>query len=189
MEVTCEAERTTDGEEIIHRTPNTSNDPNGFYSSDYFADNLLDYLASRSPADHAKPFFAFLPFTAPHFPLQCPREFREPYKGIYDEGPEVLRQRRIRSLKEKGIVGQETVAHEVVEPWLAEWKNLSSEEKAKSSRSMEVFAGMVSNLDFNVGKVVDYLKSTGEKVRYILYLRENIFEGGGNIVTELICLR
>lgn len=76
--------------------------PEGFYSSDAFGDKLLQYLKER---DQSRPFFAYLPFSAPHWPLQAPREIVEKYRGRYDAGPEALRQERLARLKEAGPGG------------------------------------------------------------------------------------
>lgn len=54
--------------------PNTTNDPKGFYSSDYYADKFIEYLDER-PGN--KPWFGFLSFTAPHWPLQAPKAVRD----------------------------------------------------------------------------------------------------------------
>lgn len=60
-----------------YRTPNKSEDPNGFYSTDYYTNRLIQYFENRSEEDHSKPFFAFLAYTAPHWPLQCSKAQRE----------------------------------------------------------------------------------------------------------------
>ena len=70
--------------------------PEGFYSSDAFGDKLLQYLKER---DQSRPFFAYLPFSAPHWPLQAPREIVKKYRGRYDAGPEALRQERLARLR------------------------------------------------------------------------------------------
>ena len=75
--------------------------PKDFYSTTSFTDQLLDYFKDR---DNDKPFFAYLPFTAPHWPLQAPQEAIEKYKGMYDDGPDALRQRRLDKLVELGLV-------------------------------------------------------------------------------------
>lgn len=62
----------------------------GFYSSDYFATRLLEFLEQRE--DSSKPFFSYLPFSAPHWPLQCSKEDRDRYAGVYDDGPDAVSQ-------------------------------------------------------------------------------------------------
>jgi arylsulfatase len=56
---------------------NTTGELEGFYSTDYYTDRLIQYFEDRSETEKEKPFFAFLPFTAPHWPLQCPKEQRD----------------------------------------------------------------------------------------------------------------
>ena len=63
---------------------NTANEyKKGFYSSTTYTDTLIDYLEDRPTEDKDKPFFAFLPFAVPHWPLQCSKEDREKYKVRY----------------------------------------------------------------------------------------------------------
>jgi len=109
-----------------------------------------------------EPFFAFLPFSAPHWPLQCDKADREKYKGVYDDGPGSLRERRLAKLKELGFFDNDVKPHQVVVDATPEWENQNDEERGLSARAMECYAGMVEGIDRNCGKVFDYLKSTGE---------------------------
>ena len=60
---------------------NTANDPEkGFYSSTFYTDKLIEYFGARSSEEKEKPFFAMLPFAAPHWPLQCSQADREKYR-------------------------------------------------------------------------------------------------------------
>jgi arylsulfatase A-like enzyme len=127
----------------VIRKANRTNDPNGFFSSNFYASNLIEYLSDR-PAD--KPFFAFLPFSAPHWPLQVDKSYRDKYRGVYDAGPEVLRQQRLTRLRELGLIPKDVVPHEVVAPEETEWSRLTDEERKLSARAMETYAGMVENM-------------------------------------------
>jgi arylsulfatase len=62
---------------LIFSPANTTEDPHGFYSTDYYTDYLIKYLEARSDEDLSKPFFGFLPYTAPHWPLQCSKAQRD----------------------------------------------------------------------------------------------------------------
>ncbi|KAJ9613224.1 hypothetical protein H2200_003166 [Cladophialophora chaetospira] len=154
-----------------------------FYSSRSFTTKLLEYFEERSEDQKQQPFFAYLPFTAPHWPLQAPEEDCREYQGLYDGGPDVLRQQRLQRLEELGIIAPETKAHEVFalpidRPLSKEWIDLSAEEKKFSSRTMEVFAAMVQNMDKNIGRVISYLKSTGDYDNtLILFMSDNGAEG------------
>lgn len=154
--------------------------PEGFYSSDFYASKMIEYLEERSNEDKEKPFFAYLPFSAPHWPLQAPKASVDRYRGVYSDGPSALRLRRLARLKAMGLVPEDVVPHEVVasagEP--ADWPDMTADERAKSARSMEVFAGMVDRMDENIGRVVEYLRRTGQYDNtYILFMSDNGAEG------------
>ena len=128
---------TRDGAKVEFE-PNANH--SGFYSTDVYADNMIDYLEER-PKD--KPFFAYLPFSAPHWPLQCSPEDRDAYKGVYDQGPDVLREQRLANLRRLGIVGNVTPSP-VIASEVSEWSHMSDDERLLSARSMEVYSGMVT---------------------------------------------
>lgn len=157
-----------------------------FYSSDYYTDTLLRYLRERSPEDE-RPFFAYLPFQAPHWPLQAPDESIAPYRGRYDAGPDVLREQRLDALKRLGLCPPDVEAHPVVADGAPEWDDMTDDERARSARSMEVYAGMVDRMDWNIGRVVDYLSETGELDNtVVIFLSDNGAEGA---IVEAMPLR
>lgn len=152
--------------------------PDGWYSSDGYGDKMLHYLKDRHESKDDRPFFGYLPFTAPHWPLQAPKEYIAKYKGVYDDGPDALRLKRLQRLKDLGMVPQDVEPHPVVADEVKEWDELTAEEKAKSCRAMEVFAAMVEVIDDNVGKVVDYLEATGELDNtFVCFMSDNGAEG------------
>ncbi|KAJ6594183.1 alkaline-phosphatase-like protein [Mycena capillaripes] len=159
----------------VEMQANINNSATDFFSSDYYASNLIQYLDER-PKD--KPFFAYLPFAAPHWPLQVSKEYRDKYKGMYDEGPEVLRQRRLAKLKELGLISADAVPHEVVAPGSSEWGKMTKEERELSARAMETYAGMVENMDWNIGRVLEQLEKIGERENtLIVFHSDNGAEG------------
>jgi arylsulfatase A-like enzyme len=151
--------------------------PDDFYSSDYFADRLVQYFQERAP-DEDRPFFAYLPFQAPHWPLQAPKESIAKYRGRYDAGPDVLRDARLKALKEMGLCAPDVVPHPVVPDNWPDWADMTPDEQALSARAMEVYAGMIERMDWNIGKVTDYLAKTGELDNtFILFCSDNGAEG------------
>ncbi|NDY91797.1 arylsulfatase [Ideonella livida] len=139
--------------------------PPGFYSSDGFTDKLLAYLQEGTPpAGASRPFFAYLAFTAPHWPLHAPDADIARFAGWYDEGFEVIRERRLARQRALGLLTESEVPH----PGLTgskdypRWAQLTPAQQREQARKMEVYAAMVHNLDRNVGRVVDYLKRTGQ---------------------------
>lgn len=161
--------------------------PDGWYSSDGYGDKMVDYLKDWHQANSGKkeekdedrrPFFGYLPFTAPHWPLQAPREYIEHYRGVYDEGPDVLRQKRLQRLKELGMIRDDVEAHPVVAEEIKEWADYTPSEQKLSCTAMEVYAGMVEAIDANVGKVVDYLSSIDELDNtFVCFMSDNGAEG------------
>jgi arylsulfatase len=147
--------------------------PANFYSSDYFADTLIDQLrTTRAGPEGKKPFFAYLAFTAPHAPLQAPPEAIAKYKGRYDAGYDVLRAARIRRQAELGLIDPAVRPHRPVDT--VPWDSLSPAEKQVSARKMEIYAAMVDRLDKAVGRVVAELKASGEyDDTLIVFLSDN----------------
>ncbi|RJE25327.1 Arylsulfatase [Aspergillus sclerotialis] len=152
--------------------------PEGWYSSDGYGDKMVNYLKDWKNDRKDQPFFAYLPFTAPHWPLQAPREYIEHYRGVYDDGPDELRLKRLQRLKELGMIRDDVQPHPVVAEEVKEWNDYTPEEKKLSCAAMEVFAGMVECIDANVGKVVNYLESIGELDNtFVCFMSDNGAEG------------
>jgi arylsulfatase len=139
--------------------------PEDFYSTEFYADKIIEFINEDKHSD--KPFMAYLSFTAPHWPLQAPKESIERFKGKYDEGYEVFFERRLARQKELGLVSDDTSGH----PLLLQkpWDELSEEERLKETRAMEIYAAMVNDLDTHVGRVIQTLKDTGEYDNTVIF--------------------
>ena len=139
---------------------------------------MISYIQNRTAEEKEKPFFGYLAFTATHWPLQCLPEDRDLHKGKYDAGPDVLRSQRIERLIELGLVPSDVRPHPVVAPGVPEWSAMSKEDQRVSARAMEVFAGMVTGMDRGIGKVVEYLRESGELDNtVIMFMSDNGAEG------------
>ena len=117
--------------------------PEQWYSSNGYGDKMLQYLKDWKEKDEDRPFFAYYPFSATHWPLQAPKEYIDHYRGVYDEGPEVLRQKRLASLVKLGMIAPDTEAHPVVADEVEGWEDLNDMERQMSCKAMETYAGMV----------------------------------------------
>jgi arylsulfatase len=115
----------------------------------------------RENRGDGKPFLAYLAFAAPHDPVQVPEPWRSKYKGQYADGYESLRVKRTNAAKKSGVFSADVEASER-HPMVKPWSSLSNEEKAWQQAQMEVYAGMVDNLDYHFGRVVQFLKDIGE---------------------------
>src|SRR3546814_124428 len=136
--------------------------PSDFYSSDYFASRLIAYLGERPRTKTARnPFFAYLSFTAPHWPLQAPSEDIARYRRRYDEGFDRLRERRLARQRELGILAPNVVPH-TPRNRDGSWDSLTADQQVLAARNMEIYAAMVDRLDQNVGRVIEALRASGE---------------------------
>lgn len=149
--------------------------PKGAYSTDLFTDKLLGYLAE--PRKDRQPFFAYLAFSAPHWPLMAPDADIAKYRGRYDAGPEALAAQRLQREKALGLVPADATPHAMV--GVTPWARLTAEERASSARRMEVYAAMVDRLDRNVGRVIEALRASGQLDNtLIVFTADNGPEGG-----------
>lgn len=155
--------------------------PDDFFSTNYFTDKLISYLESGK--NSGKPFFAYAAYTAPHWPLQAPTEYRDRYRGVYDAGYDVIRNGRIARQKQLGLIpanftAAEPIATQNAPQKYGKWNELSTEQKALEARRMEIYAGMVENLDANIGRVIEYLKRNNlYENTLIFFVSDNGAEG------------
>ncbi len=147
--------------------------PADFYSSDYFTDKFISFLPDGKDK---RPFFGYLAFTAPHYPIQAPVEDIKRYAGKYDAGYDVLRQQRLQRLKALKMIPDTVTAHDPSSP--TRWTDLTPEQKRIESRTMEAYAAMVDRLDQNVGRLVAELKKRGQYDNtVIMFMSDNGPEG------------
>ncbi|KTE38413.1 arylsulfatase [Sphingopyxis sp. HIX] len=147
--------------------------PADFYSSDYFATRLIDFLGERAKESEGQPFFAYLAFTAPHWPLQAHPEDIARYAGRYDDGFDALRERRLARQRALGILAPDVVPH-TPRNRDGSWDSLTADQQRTAARNMEIYAAMVDRMDRNVGRVVEALRASGELDNtVILFLADN----------------
>jgi len=133
--------------------------PKDYYATKTYTDKLIGFIdANRGDG---KPFFAYFAPQAPHDPYHLPREWRSRHVGEYDKGWDAVRQARLKRQIELGILPAGTQLSERM--WfLPDPIVLAPATRAILGRKMELYAGMVENLDFHVGRLIDRLKKIGE---------------------------
>lgn len=148
--------------------------PDDFYSTDYYTDQLIEYLEETRNSE--KPFFAYAAYTAPHWPLQAPREYLDKYQGRYDSGFEQIRKERIERVRKLGLLPEDFVAASTMpaSEKFPKWDQLTEKERRYEARKMEIYSAMVDNLDDNVGRLFDYLRETGQyENTMIVFISDN----------------
>jgi arylsulfatase A-like enzyme len=133
--------------------------PDDYYATKTYTDKLIGYIdANRGDG---KPFFAYVSHQAPHDPYHLPKDWRNRHVGEYDKGWDAVREARLKRQVELGIMPAGTELAErmwfVPDPIV-----LAPASRAILGKKMELYAGMVENLDFHVGRLVDHLKKIGE---------------------------
>ena len=141
-----------------------------FYATDAVTDHALDFLnlAKKTPD---KPWFLYLAYNAPHFPLHAPPEEIAKYKDRYHGGWDQLRSQRLARMKELEIVPEHTKLSKRshwrnygetkigVNP---AWDTLPEDRRLDLARRMAIYAAMIDRLDQQFGRIIKHLKHTGE---------------------------
>ena len=133
--------------------------PKDYYATQTYTDKLISFI----DANHGdgKPFFAYVAHQAPHDPYHLPKDWRDRHVGQYDFGWDMLREQRLKRQKELGIVPESSVLAERM--WfIPEYSILAPGTRAVMGRKMELYAGLVENLDYHIGRLIDHLKAIGE---------------------------
>jgi len=139
-----------------------SPDGRSFYSTDAYTDFALDFLRERN---ERQPFFLYLSYTAPHWPLQAPEDVIEKYASRYIGGWDRLRAERAANLRKAGIFPEGWALpprDAEVKDW-ADWP-----QQADAARCMAVHAAMIDRMDQQIGRVLAYLEETGELERTLI---------------------
>ncbi|WP_134680149.1 arylsulfatase [Paracoccus ravus] len=135
-------------------TPNGEN----YYLSTDLADHTIDWLKKLEAIQPDKPWFAYLAPAATHAPHQAPKELIDKYKGKFDMGWDAYREQTFERQKERGIIP----ANAELTPRpasLPAWDSLNDDQKKLYTRMMEVFAAYGEQVDYEVGRVLDYVKT------------------------------
>jgi arylsulfatase len=149
--------------------------PSDYYATRTYTDKMISFIESNR--GDGKPFFAYVSHQAPHDPYHLPEDWMRRYSGEYDLGWDELRTRRLERMKQLGIMSDEAELAERL--WYVPfWSDLAPASRAVVGRKMELYASLVENMDFHVGRLIDYLKETGEFDNTLfLFFSDNGAEG------------
>ena len=131
----------------------------GFYATNAYADKAVEFLADHERLYGEDPFFLYLAFTAPHFPLHAPIDARARYAGRYRNGWDVLRRERFMTLLTTGVIDQRFA--ETMRPdQVPAWENVA--DRALWEARMETYAAMITLMDEAIGRVLAQVEAMGE---------------------------
>ena len=164
--------------------------PEGYHLSADLADKAIEMLRSQKSTNPSKPWFMWFCPGANHAPHHSPREYVEKYRGKFDDGYEAYREWVLARMIERGILPAGTkltpinpLPEDVANPADAvrPWDTLNADEKKLFSRMAEVYAGFSEYTDAQVGRVIDYLESTGQlENTLVIYAADNGASGEGS---------
>ena len=148
---------------------------NGFYMTDAISDSAVAFLESHHQTKKEQPFFLYLAYTAPHWPLHALQEDIRKYRGVYDKGWDSIRAERYRKMVSLGLLNQK-------QPLSPRTPKIPSWEKADNKelwiRRMQVYAAMIDRMDQGIGRVINALDKLGKAENtLIIFLSDN---GGAN---------
>ncbi|MCG6155177.1 arylsulfatase [Rubinisphaera margarita] len=153
-----------------------------FYATDAVTDHALQFLEiAQSNPD--QPWFLYLAYNAPHFPLQAPQEDIARYADRYHDGWDVIREERLARMKELGILPPETpltarspyANYGETETGInPAWTDLPEDRRADLARRMAIYAAMIDRMDQQIGRVVEQLEQSDQlNNTVIVFLSDN----------------
>ncbi|MCA9259595.1 MAG: arylsulfatase [Planctomycetales bacterium] len=139
--------------------------PEGFYATDDFTTRACDYIDEALQQDD-RPFFLYLAYNAPHWPLNSKWEEYKKYRGKYRDGWEALMQRRFARQKELGLFGDDVQPASHQGP---KWDSLNAQQRDDLDAIMAAYAGCIDSIDQNIGKLNEFLESRGVRDNTVVF--------------------
>ena len=141
-----------------------------YYTTDAFTDYAMKFIREEKAADD-RPFFLYLAYTAPHWPLHAHQEEVQKYVGKYSQGWDKLRESRLKRQQELGLIDE---AWALSDRSFKAWDELDAQKQQDMDLRMANYAAMIDRMDQNIGRLIDHLKATGKYDNtLILFLSDN----------------
>ena len=154
------------------KNPKSTTDE-AFYTTDAFTDYGMRFIREHREESKAKPFFLYLAYTAPHWPLQAFEDDIAKYRGKYRTGWDKLRERRLQKQQEIGLIDPKWDLSERT-PKIPAWESLDAKKQDEMDLKMAVYAAMIDRVDQNIGRLVSFLKKSGVfEETLIMFLSDN----------------
>lgn len=145
-----------------------------FYATDRFTDYAINFLKEHHQKNEENPFFLYLAYNAPHWPLQALPEDIAKYEDTYQLGWDEIRRQRYRRQTDFGLIDPKTVKltkrfegipakthwREYGGGQVPAWNDLSDAQKRDLAKRMAVYAAMVDRVDQGIGRLLDTLRET-----------------------------
>ena len=143
--------------------------PDGRHLNDQITDKAISYIDRQHKVAPGKPFFLYYAPGATHAPHQVDKYWSDQYKGKFDKGWDAYREEVFERQKKLGVIPANAKLPER-NPDIKAWDKLSPEEQHLYARFMEVYAGYLSYTDFEIGRLVNHLKETGQFDNTLIFI-------------------
>ena len=144
-------------------------DLKGKHLSELITDKALVYIDSQKKAAPNKPFFLYYAPGATHAPHQVAKEWSDKYKGKFDEGWDVYRDKVLANQKKLGLIPADAKLP-TRDSYVKAWNTLSADEKKLYAKFMEIYAGYLEYTDYEVSRIVNHLKEINQLDNTVFYI-------------------
>lgn len=144
-----------DGNEAIKDPESTTDRP--FYTTDAFTDHAIRFLSEHHASHPKKPFFLYLAYTAPHWPIHAHDQEIAKYRGKYRMGWDVLRAERYERQVRSGLIPAKWKLSER-DPDVPAWDAVEESVRDACDHRMAAYAGMIDRVDQKIGDLIAALK-------------------------------
>lgn len=141
----------------------------GRHLNELITDKAISYIQKQQKAAPGKPFFLYYAPGAVHAPHQVAEKWSDAYKGKFDEGWDVYREKVIANQKKLRVIPANAVLPER-NALVTDWKKLTPEQKKVYAKFMEVYAGFLTYTDYEIGRVINYLKETNQFDNTVIFV-------------------
>jgi len=143
--------------------------PDGRHLNDQITDKAISYIRRQKKVAPNKPFFLYYSPGATHAPHQVDKYWSDAYKGQFDDGWDAFREKVFANQKRKGIIPASAQLPDR-NPNIPAWNTLSADQKKLYTRFMEVYAGYLTYTDFEVGRLVNFLKEADQLDNTLIFV-------------------
>lgn len=135
--------------------------PKDFYFTDALSDTTVRYIAEHEQSKKGNPFFMYVAYTAPHWPLHALQKDIDKYKEVYKVGWDSIRNARFANQKNLGMFAKNAVMSKR-DNEIPAWKDIPEKEKNEMAMRMAIYAAQIDNMDQGIGRIINKLKEINQ---------------------------
>ncbi len=145
--------------------------PENFYYTDAISDSMIDFIRDHKRGHSEEPFFGYVSYTSPHWPLHALKEDIEEYIKVYEAGWDKIRAARHRRQIESGLLNDSWDLSQQDSPF---WTEVPDESKPLLVKRMAVYAAQIAAMDRGIGRIIQALRKMGQyENTLIVFLSDN----------------